>query len=220
MKKLNCKKIEEKLPFYLERELSEEEAKQVEEHLLACDKCLASLEEWKKCFSLLGNVPRVEAPPYLWERIRANLLRRERRRVPLPIRWLWVYSLALFLVVVGLTIFRQLSQPRSAPLVIAQQPPAPSLSSSPPQLPTSKVTKPTPLLRKSTPPTLRGRISTPTRVVVSRMASGHPPSLAVPEGSDVEEKVVERLEMALLSAQSAEESLTRALEAIQGKSEF
>jgi len=223
MKKLNCKKIEDMLPSYLEGELSEWEAGEIEKHLHTCAKCRASLQEWKRCLSLLGNAPRLEAPAHIWEKIRANLPA-ERRQASFPLRWALVSSLLLILVVGGLTIFHTLSQPRPASVVIAQQPTVQPLPPQPqqPSVSVSKVAKPLPQPRKSTPPLgLKPKASPstyPTKPTVAKAVQPLP-SPSLEEGS-VEDKVAERLQLALTSAQSAEESLERAFKSLQGEKEF
>jgi len=219
MRRLNCRKIQEMLPPYLGGELSEREAREVEEHLRACAGCRASLKEWERCFHLLGNVPRVEAPPQLWQKIRARLPREERK--PFPLRWVWVSGIAILIVVVGFAVFGNFLPPRYAKHIVE----APKLSEMPPALPKS------PLPSKAIQPALpqppklatspMRKVYRPRRVIAqlpARARPSHPPILS--ENRDVEDKVVERLQMALLSAQSAETNLERVFKALQGEKEF
>lgn len=218
MKKANCKRIEDMLPFYLERELTECETKEVEEHLRTCAECRASIKEWERCFSLLGSVPRLEAPIHLWQRIKARLPREERRKVSLAPRWAWVPGIALILVVVGLTLFKHLLQqptrsPATAYLPTAKMPSLPSQKSTSPI-----ILKTTPQPKESLLPSPKQKISLPPRPTALQVARAQPvPTPTTLEGGSVEDKVIERLQIALLSAQSAENSLERAFRAIQGE---
>ncbi len=218
MKKLNCEKIEDKLPLYLERELSQGEAREIEEHLLACAKCRALLKEWERCFFLLGNVPRLEAPLHLWQSIRAHLPRRVKRKVFLSRRWVLVPVVALLLIVVELAIlhhFRLLFAPPIAERSTAIMFSPPSKEPTAPLLP-----KPMPQPTRPTPQPSRPKISPPS-IAGSSVAKAQPlPSTTTPEGSGVEEMIVKRLQMALLSAQSAENSLERVFKTLEGEREF
>lgn len=218
MRRLNCRKIQEMLPPYLGGELSEREAREVEEHLRSCAGCRASLKEWERCFHLLGSVPRVEAPPQLWQKIRAHLPKEERK--PFPLRWVWVSGIALLIVVVGFAMFTSLTQHRSSRTVavapLSEMPPA--LPKSP--LPSKALQSAPPQPPKKAPSPMR-KVYRPRRVIAqlpARARPSHPPILS--ENRDVEDKVVERLQMALLSAQSAETNLERVFKALQGEKEF
>lgn len=221
MKKFKCKKIEEMLPSYLAGELSERDAKEISEHISVCDKCRASLQEWERCFSLIGSVPRLEAPAHIWQKIRAQLPRVQRKEVPSYLRWVWATCFALIVVVMGFTLFSQFSRPSAMAPEVSHHPTGNIMSAPMTKPAVPIITQKAPVTEKSmriaSKPKLSPipRASFPT-VARSQIVHAQP----VVGEKNLEDKVVERLQMALLSAQSAEISIERALRTLQGETEF
>lgn len=76
---MDCKRIEEKLPAYLEGALPPEEGKLVEGHVAACPNCRVTLEHLVKAGKLVRELEEAEPPPWLKQRIMARV-REERER--------------------------------------------------------------------------------------------------------------------------------------------
>jgi anti-sigma factor RsiW len=76
---MDCKRIQEKLPAYLEGALSPEEGKLVEGHVAACSNCRLELESLVKAGKLVRELEEAEPPPWLKQRIMARV-REERER--------------------------------------------------------------------------------------------------------------------------------------------
>jgi hypothetical protein len=213
MRKIDCEKIEEILPLYLEGSLPEREAREVEKHLASCKRCLSSFEEWRRCFSILQSVPRLQAPTNIWFKVKQELSHRRERRIA----WFPAFASLIGVSLVLFFIFFNLfSQPKSAPPALSPQPHYQL------NLPPSGIAKIVPAIPKKTKPipTPKGKREI---VLAKRQPQTFIPSsrgaIATPklEETSVEEKVAERLEMALLSAQQAESSLERAFKALSGE---
>jgi len=76
---MDCKRIEEKLPAYLEGALPPEEGKLVEGHVATCQNCRIALEHLVKTGKLVRGLEEAEPPPWLKQRIMARV-REERER--------------------------------------------------------------------------------------------------------------------------------------------
>ncbi|MFO8008409.1 MAG: zf-HC2 domain-containing protein [Candidatus Brocadiia bacterium] len=76
---MNCEKTTKLLGAYLDGELGEGEAAQVREHLQACPRCAAELEELRRLDRSLGALTGMEAPAGFARRVRAAA---ERAREP------------------------------------------------------------------------------------------------------------------------------------------
>ncbi len=205
-----CHKMEKLIPLYLEGSLSEKERREVEEHLSLCSTCRASLRQWQRCFILLRGAPRLTAPPGLWEKVRRAYKHREERRFYPKARWIWLpatFVLTAVLLVI-LWTSRNLVQETPTPAM----PPAPAIASLPPQ--PSPVSQPK---RKPLPP----KNSLPLKRIPRKIApTSHAPQQKVtapqPEPrEEIEEKVFASLQMALKSAQMAEDNLSQALHTLQ-----
>ncbi|MGB9877543.1 MAG: anti-sigma factor family protein [bacterium] len=210
MKKFDCRKIEDILPLYIEGSLSEEEAKEVEKHLASCERCFSSYEKWRRFLSALENLPRLQAPDALWYKIKEKLPIRERRK---PV-WLSPLSalagLSLALTLLFIVFSRQTRT--SAPLMTTPQTPY-------------QATLPTALPKKEKPlPPKIGKSLHRAKKIATLAKAQRKPSATVSRGvyvqsrdKAVQEKLVERLEMALLSATQAESGLERALKVLEGE---
>ena len=64
-----CKDIEQKLPAYLEDDLSPQEKVLVEEHLTSCPQCVKAVENLKKTGKLVREIEGVEPPPWFTQKI-------------------------------------------------------------------------------------------------------------------------------------------------------
>jgi len=216
MKKLDCEKIEDILPLYLEGSLPEREAREVEKHLASCKRCFSSYEEWRRCFSALQSVPRLQAPATIWFKVKRELSHRRERRIAWFPALASLIGVSLVFIFIFLNLYRQ---PKSAPPAFSQQPhyqvnlPSPTppgIAKAVPVAPKIAKTIPTPQAKREI--VLAKKQPQP----FSPSSRGIPASPKLKE-TIVEEKIAERLEMALLSAQQAESSLERAFKALSGE---
>ena len=76
---MDCRRIEEKLPAYLEGALPPEEGKLVEGHVAACPNCRRVLEDLVKAEKLIRGLEEADPPPWLKQKIMAGV-REERAR--------------------------------------------------------------------------------------------------------------------------------------------
>lgn len=70
---MSCHNIQNQLNDYIEQELSEEQSRQIEMHLNTCSECRAELSDLRTVLSLTRNLDEVEPPPFLAQRIMANV---------------------------------------------------------------------------------------------------------------------------------------------------
>lgn len=96
------KHVTKDISAYCHGELAAEEARQFAEHVMACAKCRAELEEIKRGIKLAEQLPKLEAPESLWTGIEARLGKPE----PIATRsrsWqLRVAAVAAVVVLVGI----------------------------------------------------------------------------------------------------------------------
>ncbi len=70
---MECKRIEEQLSAYVDKQLSSEEKVLVDEHLRACSKCSLVLEELKQTISHTENLEEIDPPAWLTQKIMAKV---------------------------------------------------------------------------------------------------------------------------------------------------
>jgi len=70
---MSCNEICDKLSLYIDNELSDEEMRQMEEHLKSCENCQKELEEYKDLISILNSLPDEEPPEGYCERLHEKL---------------------------------------------------------------------------------------------------------------------------------------------------
>lgn len=98
--KMDCKKIENQLIFFLDDELSFTEKKKVKEHIEACPECASQLAYIKESLLHLDDVKIAEPKPFMYTRIQARSIPRRREnlnRVFAPLSLVAVLVVGLFL---------------------------------------------------------------------------------------------------------------------------
>lgn len=70
---MSCPRTRKRLNPYLEGDLSDAERARIRAHLEACSGCAAELDALRRTLKLLGELPDVEPPPHLAQRIIARL---------------------------------------------------------------------------------------------------------------------------------------------------
>ena len=216
MRKLDCKKIEDILPLYLDGSLDEREAREVEKHLASCERCFSAYEEWRRCFSALQSVPRLQAPATIWYKVKLELPHRRERRISWFPAFASLIGASLALIFLFLNLY---SQHKSAPPALSPQPHYQvNLPSPTPQEIAKAVPPVSPMAKPIPTPQAKRKIVIAKKQPQTFLPSsrGVPASPSVRE-TNVEEKIAERLEMALLSAQQAENSLERAFKSLSGE---
>lgn len=107
------KEIQQKLIFYLEQSLPDQELQEIELHLKACETCRFYFDELQKDLSLLEADRQQEASPYFYSRLKARM---EKQVKPLPWRRRVLQPAILSLVLIfsailGLEIGSELTKP-------------------------------------------------------------------------------------------------------------
>ncbi|MDI6807653.1 MAG: zf-HC2 domain-containing protein [Candidatus Eisenbacteria bacterium] len=113
---MNCKKAKELFSGYLEDWLSNEERKELGDHIDNCEKCAVALNEFERSVSLLRSLPRITVPPFFAERVRHRALAEEEVAeprtifgIPYPLRLAGAFvsvALAVFFVLRGTEALR------------------------------------------------------------------------------------------------------------------
>lgn len=70
---MKCEELQKKLSAYQDRELSQEEAERVRQHLSKCRACAEELRAMSAAWDFLGTGEAVEAVPYFWTRLSARI---------------------------------------------------------------------------------------------------------------------------------------------------
>lgn len=70
---MNCNEISDKLPLFIDNELSNEEMLQINEHIQSCENCKNELEEYKKIIEVLKSLPEEEPPEGYCKRLHDKL---------------------------------------------------------------------------------------------------------------------------------------------------
>jgi len=72
---MTCKNVIDLLADYLESTLTEAQVAQLEDHLRACDPCMAYLRTYRRTKELATRAQRVEMPVEMMDRLRQFLVR-------------------------------------------------------------------------------------------------------------------------------------------------
>ena len=70
---MNCKALHNKLIFFLDNDLSDNEMEQVRIHLDVCPECAAFAEDMKKTLGVLQKERSIEVNPFFYTRLKAKL---------------------------------------------------------------------------------------------------------------------------------------------------
>ncbi len=73
---MTCKDVIGLLADYLEATLTEAQVAELEDHLRACDPCVAYLRTYRRTKELAARAERVEMPAEMMDRLRHFLVRR------------------------------------------------------------------------------------------------------------------------------------------------
>ena len=73
---MTCKDVIGLLADYLEATLTEAQVVELEDHLRACDPCVAYLRTYRRTKELAARAERVEMPAEMMDRLRQFLVRR------------------------------------------------------------------------------------------------------------------------------------------------
>lgn len=124
---MECKRIQELLSPYLDKNLTEKEIALVEEHLRACPRCPQELERLKRTVHLVSSLEEVEPPESFLSEIHRKLKAKSRRRrffdklfFPLPVK-LPLEALAAVLIAVVIVSLNRPYPPGPAPREMAQR---------------------------------------------------------------------------------------------------
>lgn len=77
---MECDNVQKKFSDYLDGLLSADERKHADEHLKSCPECSHALEELRKTIALMKGLEEVEPPPWLEQKVMAEVREGERRK--------------------------------------------------------------------------------------------------------------------------------------------
>ncbi len=97
---MNCERMENLLITYLDGRASRTERREVEAHLAACTACRTRAEEFRRLWSVLDEVPRVEPSPAFDARLRARMA----AEPPRTSLWAWLAPTPRFAFTVSLLL--------------------------------------------------------------------------------------------------------------------
>jgi hypothetical protein len=70
---MNCKDVENRMTDYLERNLPEDQLKNMESHILQCSSCSLLMNKLQDAYSIIENEKKIEANPFIYTRVMAKL---------------------------------------------------------------------------------------------------------------------------------------------------
>lgn len=108
--KLQCSTFQQKLTDFLNDELSPEERRYMELHILECSACRSEAEKSRKMIELMGKMPYLEVPNNALELTQRRIAEKASRRPLLKIpRWGVISSAAIVLtalfIILGIQLF-------------------------------------------------------------------------------------------------------------------
>jgi len=108
---MNCRECKDKISLYIDKELTEKEALEFEEHLRECDDCRLEYESIKKIVESVNDMPLEKLPEGYCEKLDNKLKTRNKNK-----RWNWRRITAIaaaFVVLIGATyVFSNLGMGR------------------------------------------------------------------------------------------------------------
>lgn len=112
---MKCKTLHKKLIFFLEGDLPEKEAREINVHLNECASCAAFAEEMKKTLGVIQTEKSPEVNPFFYTRLKARMENeeiQEKQRVGFPV-WEKVLQPAFFslLLLAGIYSGIKIGQP-------------------------------------------------------------------------------------------------------------
>lgn len=138
---MNCRSAESLFSALVEDELSQEERRAIEAHLLGCRRCSLSVRELRETMSLLRSLPEAEVGAHFEEDVMARIRSGEALRpsvlewlrdafAPVRLRPVLAASAGLCAVAIAVVIVNRpqgpVPQPSKAPIVASSQAPAPA----------------------------------------------------------------------------------------------
>ena len=77
---MKCKKVRKNFLIFLDRELSDKRSIKIRNHLNGCTDCLKQMQFLSKVWSGEGELERIEASPYLWNKLSQRIAEYEDSR--------------------------------------------------------------------------------------------------------------------------------------------
>lgn len=124
---MDCRKIKEIIPIYLDQELSSDDHRLVEAHLRICPACMAEARAVEKSWEVLGELDEIEPDPQymarFWRALNAQMpwyekMLRDVQAAFLQRRWVPVLAGAVVMVLVGgLVRYQFLQKPETVPVL-------------------------------------------------------------------------------------------------------
>ncbi len=96
MKNSKCQNVKEYIEDYLEGRLSEQEAAEIEAHLVSCSDCQKEFKQWQKLFQELSSLSQSSAEEQLPSDFTAKVMQKIAQEVPASTESWWEKALHLF----------------------------------------------------------------------------------------------------------------------------
>lgn len=117
---MTCSDLRERLDAYVRDHLPAEEARELEQHLTACQSCSEFLETREPAISRVADLPRsIEPPPETWPTIRRRLSSRLPKTGRFPVPAWALAAAAIFLIVASSATTMILLRRSPAPPAVA-----------------------------------------------------------------------------------------------------
>lgn len=104
---MKCKHLHNKLIFYLEGDLSQDEINLVEEHLSECSECAAFADDMRKTFAVLESEKSPGINPFFYTRLKAKMETQTESLTPAEANLYWrrILQPALFSILLLIGIY-------------------------------------------------------------------------------------------------------------------
>jgi len=195
---MDCREIRKLLPAVVDRQLEADDQQRLDEHIQSCAACRAELEDLRKTVAYLQHVEEVEPPPWMTEKIMAQIRAEAVQPAPswrkrlfgawsanLPLGAVATVMLAVFVIVIFRSIQPELTrdtvQEASKPSAPATEP-ALQKEAKPPVAATEAVREPQRMKKEKTaperpamvPPTAQENQALPPAVPLPRAGASAP----------------------------------------------
>ncbi len=77
---MNCRQVKSKLSAYQDKELSELQMAEIENHLQVCSVCSQALQDMNDVWEVLSNVETIESAPFFWTRLSQQIKEKDTKQ--------------------------------------------------------------------------------------------------------------------------------------------
>ncbi len=103
---MSCRSFEDKLILYIESELSDDDAKKVENHLAQCNDCTQKYNYLLDTLSTIDTEKEATPKPFLYTRIQARQSATHKPRIGWAVQSAWITAVLVIGIIIGITVGR------------------------------------------------------------------------------------------------------------------